>query len=477
MHRGDRANSVPTIRGSECFDAMTVELQFLGAAQQVTGSLYLLRAGESNILLECGLVQGSRTDEAKNAEPFPFDVGEIDAVVLSHAHIDHSGRIPLLAKRGYTGPIYAHKATAALCRIMLPDSGYLNEKDAEWENKRRRGTNDPPAEALYTRAEAEASLTQFRGADFGEIVEVAPGVRVTFHDAGHILGSAIVELRAGGRTLIFSGDLGYRDAPVMDPPARLKSADAVLMESTYGDRLHRPFDETIEELGDVFEHARAARGNVLIPAFTVGRTQDLLFLLTEHYEKWNIGDWHIFLDSPMGIEATDVYSRYRDLYGVRLFDDSGEPKLPHLHETAGTEESIAINRIRSGAIIIAGSGMCSGGRILHHLKNNVARPECHIVIIGFQAYGTLGRRLVDGAEDIRLWGDNYAVRAQLHTVGGLSAHADQDDLVNWYSAFDSRPPLYLVHGEPDAQMPLKNRIAAELGAPVTIAERGQTVLL
>jgi len=455
---------------------MTPELQFLGATRQVTGSLYLFRSGDSRILLECGLVQGGRSDEARNAEPFPFDTGDIDAVVLSHAHIDHSGRVPLLVKRGYEGPVYTHKATRALCSIMLPDAGYLNEKDAEWENAQRQRSGKPPAVPLYTRAEAEASLPQFEGADYGNPVTVAPGIEVTFHDAGHILGSAIVEVISGGRTLVFSGDLGYRDAPVMNPPVRLERADAVIMESTYGDRQHRPFADTMDELAEVFDVARAAQGNILIPAFTVGRTQDLLYLLAENYDRWNIGDWRIFLDSPMGIEATGVYSRYRELYGVDLFDGkTGRPKLPNLYETRGTEDSMAINRIRSGAIVIAGSGMCSGGRILHHLKNNVWRPECHIVIVGFQAFGTLGRRLVDGAGEIRLWGDTYAVRARVHTVGGLSAHGDQADLIDWYSGFRGHPPLYLVHGEEKAQRPLMEKIAAELHAPVSIAEYGQTI--
>lgn len=457
---------------------MSFELQFLGATGRVTGSQYLLRTPTSQLLLECGLIQGSRADEEHNAAPFPYDVEDIDAVVLSHAHIDHSGRVPLLVKRGYGGPVYAQRATRALCGIMLPDSGYLNEKDAEWENSRRRKSNEPRAVPLYTREDAEACIGQFQALDYEQPLEVAPELTLRYFDAGHILGSAIVELTWRDRVLVFSGDLGYRDAPVMNRPARLGRADAVLMESTYGDRLHRPFDETMIELDEVFESARAAQGNILIPAFTVGRTQDLLYLLAENYERWNLDDWHIFLDSPMGIEATAVYSRYRELYGVRLFGpESSLPDLPNFHATRTTRESMGINQIRSGAIVIAGSGMCSGGRILHHLKNNVWRPECHVVIVGFQAYGTLGRRLVDGADEIRLWGDSYAVRARIHTVGGLSAHADQADLIDWYSAFEHRPPLYLVHGEERSQRPLCRKIESDLHAPVSIAEYGQTVTI
>ena len=459
---------------------MNFQLQFFGATEQVTGSLYVIRAGEHTVLLECGLIQGGRTEEKRNRDPFPVAVKEIDAVVLSHTHIDHSGRVPLLVRLGYEGPIYTQNATNALCKVMLPDSGYLNEKDAQWENKKRARKGEVEIEPLYTRAEAEACLAQFQGARYEEDVEIVPGLILRFHDAGHILGSAIVELEyregSDSRTLVFSGDLGYRDAPVMETPKRLRHADAVMMESTYGDRLHRPFAETIEELTEVFDVARAAQGNVLIPAFTVGRTQDLLYLMAEHYEEWGLRHWHIFLDSPMAIEATNAYSRYRNLYGVNLFGpNTNLPDLNNFHETRSTEESMAINQIHSGAIIIAGSGMCSGGRIHHHLKNNIWRPELHLVIVGYQAHGTLGRRLVDGVDEIRLWGENYAVKATVHTIGGLSAHADQADLLDWYGAFENTPPLYLVHGEERTQQALKKKVKARFNAPVSIATYNQTI--
>lgn len=459
---------------------MSVELQFFGAAREVTGSLYLIRTGPHTVLLECGLVQGGAEAEQRNRDPFPVAVDDIDAVILSHAHIDHSGRVPLLVRRGYRGPVYAHEATKALCEIMLPDSGYLSEKDAEWENRKRRGTGKSLVQPLYTREDGENCIAQFKGVPYGKSIDVVKGMAVRFHDAGHILGAAIVELEFTDESdvsrLIFSGDIGYRDAPVMNQPATFEHADAVLMESTYGDRLHKPIDDTLQELTEVFETARAAQGNILIPAFTVGRTQDLLYLMAKNYERWNLEKWKIFLDSPMGINATDAYAHFRKLYRAKLFrPGSDQPLLPNFIETLTPEESMAINQISSGAIVIAGSGMCSGGRILHHLKNNIWRPECHLVIVGFQAFGTLGRRIVDGAETIRLWNENYRVRMQVHTIGGLSAHADQADLVAWYRSFRNKPPLYLVHGERKAQEKLAAKIRNELHAPVAIAERAERV--
>ncbi len=461
---------------------MAFDLQFFGAAERVTGSLYLLQAGPSRIVLECGLVQGASDEEERNREPFPFDPHDIDAVVISHSHIDHSGRVPLLVKQGYGGAIYTHAASKALCDIMLPDAGYLNEKEAEWENRKRARQGKGRIQPLYTREDAEASIGQIRGLEYATPTEIVPGVTLTLFDAGHILGSSIVQLeyrgQDGTRTLVFSGDLGYRDAPLMDPTTRLTHADAVLMESTYGDRDHRPIAETIAELTDVFESARAAQGNVLIPAFTVGRTQDLLYLMAEHYEAWNLGKWKVFLDSPMGISATKVYSRFRNLFAATLFQPKTDyPDLPNLYATRSAEESMTINEIEAGAIIIAGSGMCTGGRILHHLKHNIWRPQCHLVIVGYQAIGTLGRRLVDGADEIRLWGDTYRVRAQRHTIGGLSAHGDQTDLVDWYSSFANRPPVYLVHGEERGQRPLLEKLKKDLGAPAAIAKYRQKITI
>lgn len=438
-----------------------MELTFFGAARRVTGSCHMIDCGGKRVLLDCGQFQGHRKDMEMNHEPLPTE--SVDAVVLSHAHVDHSGRLPLICRNGYSGPIYAHPATRALCNVLLRDSGYLHEKDAQWENRKRERKGLPPIEPLYTQADGAATIAQFVDIDYGEIREILPGIRVRLRNAGHILGSAFVEvwLEEGDRSckLVFSGDLGYRDAPMMPPTETADEADLVLMESTYGDRLHRSSEETIDELAEVFDRARAESGNIIIPSFAVGRTQDLLHLLNEHFDEWRIGHYRVFLDSPLAIAATEAYERFRNLFTSPYFADPGDSPLDErLTICHSSADSMALNDIRSGAIIIAGSGMCTGGRVLHHLKHNVWRRNCHVVIVGFQAYGTLGRRLVDGAEKIRLWGEEIRVNAQIHTVGGLSAHADQADLIDWYDAIDNRPPVCLVHGEPRAQRVLAKEL-------------------
>jgi metallo-beta-lactamase family protein len=457
-----------------------MDIQFLGATGTVTGSCYLIRVGAHKVLLECGLFQGRKKDIGRNRDPIGIATDEIDCVVLSHAHIDHSGRLPLLLREGYTGPIYTHKATRALCDIMLRDSAYLHEKDAEWENRKRDRKGLPRIEPLYTQADAEQVMEQFSTLGYQERREILPGVTLQFTDAGHILGASIVELwleeQGVKRKLVFSGDLGHRGAPVMPDPGKIAAADLLLMESTYGDRLHRGHAETLEELKAVFESARAGGGNIVIPAFAVGRTQDLLHLMAQHFDAWGLDRWQIFLDSPMAIQATEVYRRYQHLYDAKLFRaDKRRPTLQNLRMSRSSEESMALNKMRSGAIIIAGSGMCTGGRVMHHLKHNVWRSECHIVIVGFQAYRTVGRQLVDGADYIKLWGEKIRVNAAIHTVGGLSAHADQAGLLDWYGGFERPPPVCLIHGEPEAQAALAERLRSTYSAEVTIPNLGDRV--
>jgi metallo-beta-lactamase family protein len=456
-----------------------MDLRFLGAARTVTGSCYLIKVGDRTLLLDCGQIQGSRLDEELNRLPLPVE--HVDAVVLSHAHIDHSGRLPLLCKQGFDGPIYTHRATSDLCAIMLRDAAHLHEKDAEWQNKKRRRKGLAPVAPLYTRDDASAALRRFVGLEYDVPHEILPGVEVTLRNAGHILGAAIVELvlRESGRVvrLVFSGDLGYDAAPLMQPPTPIESADLVLMESTYGNRNHRAFGATLEELKSIIRGAADGGGNILIPAFAVGRTQDLLFLLAKHSDDFGLERWQVYLDSPMAIETTELYWRHADLQKVRLFGSRDRPSLPNVIASESSEDSQRINAIESGAIVIAGSGMCSGGRILHHLKHNLWRPECHVIMIGFQAQGTLGRRLVDGAERVRLWQETIKVEARIHTVGGLSAHADQAGLLKWYGAFKNRPPVYLVHGEPGAQQTLAAALRGAYRVEARIPARGDVIAL
>ena len=462
-----------------------MHIEFLGATREVTGSCYLLQIGKNRVLVECGMIQGSRQHERHNRDPFPFDPGSIDAVVLTHAHIDHSGRLPLLIKRGYRGLVFTHMATADLCAIMLEDAGYLNEKEAQWENRKRQRKGLKPIEPLYTRRDARQAHRQFRGIEYGSAKEILPGVKLTLRDAGHILGSAIAELElvegTRQRKVVFSGDLGHRGAPILRDPEAVKQADLVVLESTYGDRLHRDWDATWKEIGEVISSARSGKGNILIPAFAVGRTQELLYVFKQNFDKWGIGDWQVFLDSPMAIEATEVYSNHAKVYDKRAKQvnrTSGDALgLPNLHLSEQTEDSLKINQIDSGAIIIAGSGMCTGGRIKHHLKHNIWREHAHVMIVGFQARGTLGRSLVDGARHIRLWGETVQVNAKVHTIGGLSAHADQRGLLDWYGHFENRPRVALVHGEPEAMGVLSRQLNSEYRAEVMQAEFGQKLAL
>ena len=460
---------------------MAIDIQIFGAADEVTGSCHLVTAGKHRILLDCGLIQGRRKDEERNKEAFPFNPKSIDAVVLSHAHIDHSGRLPLLVKAGFSGPIYTHRASRDLCRIMLKDSAFLQEKDVEWENRKRLRKGLKPVQALYTVDDASAAMSQFNGLVYGKKVKVSPNVTLRLNDAGHILGSSIVELwlEDSGQTrkLVFSGDLGRPGMPILQDPAIIKQADLVIMESTYGDRLHRSREQTLAEIEGVVQNTKDSRGNILIPAFAVGRTQEILYMLARYYREWNLDRWQVFLDSPLAIEATRVFTRHSDLFDQDMKtlwqQNQAQSILPNLHISRTSNQSMALNRIQSGAIIIAGSGMCSGGRIKHHLKHNIWRRECHVIISGFQAQGTLGRTLVDGAKYIRLWGETVRVAASVHTVGGLSAHADQHGLVSWYANFEKRPPVLLVHGENIALQSLSHALQDQLNAPVTIAQYGQ----
>ncbi len=464
---------------------MTIEVEFLGATGEVTGSCHLVTVGNYKILLDCGLVQGRAKDEERNRQVFPFDPASIDAVVLSHAHIDHSGRLPMLVKAGFRGTIFTHRASRDLCRIMLKDSAFLYQKDVEWENRKRARKGLKLVEAMYTIDDAAVAMKRFKGLVYQQKKRILPNVTLQLNDAGHILGSSIVELwmedEGQQRKLVFSGDLGRSGMPILQDPVIIDEADLVIMESTYGDRLHRSWDETTKEISEVLSVAMSGNGNILMPAFSVGRTQEILYLFAKYYKQWQLDRWQIFLDSPLAIEATRIFMNNDDLFNDdmrALFrKNKRQSILPNLHISRTTNQSMALNRVHAGAIIIAGSGMCSGGRIKQHLKHNVWRSDCHVIISGFQARGTLGRKLVDGAKRITLWGEAVQVAASIHTIGGLSAHADQTALKNWYKNFNNHPRVVLVHGEPQAQESLREVLQTELNADVIIAKRGQKVNL
>ncbi len=459
-----------------------MKLTSYGAAEEVTGSCHLLEVGNRRVLLDCGMIQGRRKDEARNRDRFPFDPATLDAVILSHAHIDHSGRLPILVRYGFSGPIYTHAASADLCKTLLKDSAYLNERDTQYQNKRRARKGQSMLQPLYTQDDVEETIKLFKKVDFNSRTKVCDELEMTLHHAGHILGSAMVELdlneKGQQRTVVFSGDLGHRGAPILKDFTVLNKADFVLMESTYGNRLHRPWEDTLEEVKGIVEEVRNSKGNVLIPAFAVGRSQMILYTFARNFHEWGLDRWKIFLDSPMAIEATKTYMKHVQLYddeAAEFWRENGTSlAMPNLTFSRSAEESQKINKMKSGAIVIAGSGMCTGGRIKHHLKHNLWRKESHVVIAGYQSHGSLGRRLVEGDETVKLWGEKIKVEATIHTVGGLSAHADQQGLMDWYAAFEGRPPVLLVHGEPKSMDVLADRIRDELGGRALKAKAGKS---
>lgn len=455
-----------------------MQLEFFGAAGEVTGSCHILRVAGRQLLLDCGMVQGGFDAPERNRKPFPFAAGDIDAVVLSHAHIDHCGRLPLLVKRGFRGPIYTNAACADLLPILLRDSAYLALRDAERAN-RDLPPRAPRATPLFDAADVDAVMRRVETIPYDERRELLPGIAVRVRDAGHILGSSSVEcwLSENGvtRKLVFSGDLGQYDTPILQDPWKFASADLVLMESTYGDRRHRERDDTERELGDILAQAARDGGNIIVPAFAIGRSQELLYLLAKNYAKWRLARWKVFLDSPMAVAASRVYWRHSDRYDHEATHlratFRGMPPLANLVLSETSDDSRAINDIRGGAIIIAGSGMANGGRILHHLKYNLPGQKNHVLIVGFQAPGTLGRQLVDRRPEVRIHGREVTVAAQIHTLGGLSAHGDQADLLRWYDSFAGRPPVYLVHGEPAPAEALARELRKR-GATATVTRPG-----
>ncbi len=463
-----------------------MRLTFLGASGMVTGSSYLLETGGKKLLVDCGMFQGSKATEALNRRAFRFEPGGLDAVLLTHAHIDHSGLLPKLCKEGYKGKIYATKATTALCRIMLPDSAHIQEFEAEIAARKGKRAGKPPLAPLYTVNDAFDCLKYFSPVSYGEKLEICPGVEARFNDAGHILGSSIIELSLteDGKTvrMAFSGDLGQPDQPLIKDPTAIDAADYIVMESTYGNRRHEDYDRG-EALAAIINQTVKRGGNIVIPAFAVGRTQTIVYYLHKLLRENKIPDIPVFIDSPLAISATDIFGHHIEDFDVEAYDmlynqNDNPLRLPHLIFTRTAEESKAINFLKEPAIIISASGMADAGRILHHLKHNLWRPESSVVLVGYQAEGSLGRRLLDGVKRVKIIGEEVSVRAKIHNLDGFSAHADQEDLLNWLTKLKEPPAnIFIVHAEPEQSAAFAAVLKERLGFPSYVPRFGDVAVI
>ena len=462
-----------------------MKIMFCGASMDVTGSCHLITTDSHKILLDCGQFQGGKEMEKLNYEPFPFDAEEIECVLLSHAHIDHCGRIPLLVKRGFKGQIYCTDATADLLAVMLKDSAHIHEKDAEWQSRKNARTGKPPVEPLYTMRDAENALKLVKPVLYDQLVEINEQMRIVFNDAGHILGSAITELWVDeGETtskIVFSGDLGVEDRPILRNPKKIKKADYVICESTYGNRLHPANSTSIDELIDITLKTVKRGGSVVIPSFAVGRTQELIYQFNMFYEQHaeyqkDLENINVYIDSPMATTATEVFKKNAQVFDeeTKAFILSGDNPLDfkNLKFTRNTADSQMLNADTSAKIIISASGMCEAGRIRHHLKHTLWDARNSIVFVGYQAEGTLGRSLVQGASEVKLFGEPISVNAEIYNLEGFSGHADQHGLIDWLSGFQTAPKqIFLVHGEYQSKHDFADKIRAELGFSPVVIER------
>ena len=445
-----------------------MRLSFHGADRDVTGSCHLVECAGRRILIDCGMHQGGRELADENAGEFGFDASGIDIVLLTHAHLDHCGRLPLLTKRGFGGEIIATAATQELARLVMLDAAHLQQEETVASAHRpRQGADGKPAEPLYTVADTLKSLESFkRSAGYGTPIDLAPGIRATFVDAGHILGSAsiLLELTESGRTLrvLFSGDLGNAGDPLLLTPPPPPRADVVVIETTYGDRLHEPMDASIHELYGAISDTLAHGGNVIIPTFALERAQELLWVLNRGIQQNQLTpSMQVYLDSPMAISATEIFAGHPESLQpevARLFQQGHDPlALPGLHFSRDRADSVALNNIHAGAIIMAGSGMATGGRVRHHLRHNISRPECCVIFVGFASKGTLARQIIDGRNPVHILGDDVPVRAKLHTIGGFSAHADQAGLLKWHG-YTGAARTFLTHGEEATMQAFASRL-------------------
>ena len=463
-----------------------MKLTFLGAAKTVTGSSYLLEVDSQKILIDCGMFQGAKTITAHNTREFLYDPTDIDCVLLTHAHIDHSGLLPKLCKSGFKGKIYATPVTNELCGIMLPDSAHIQEFDAEIANRKGARAGRKPVEPLYTIADAYACLTHFLPVEYDGLLTLSPSVKACFRDAGHILGSAMLEVWVTENEkitkLVFSGDLGQPNQPIIKDPTFIDEADYIIVESTYGNRLHETYDKE-EKLASIINASVARGGNIIIPSFAVGRTQTMLYYLHNLLKSGKIPNMPVIIDSPLAISATDIFLNNTQDYDNEaidmLYKDHDNPLLmPQLRFTKTAEESRTLNDLEEPAIIISASGMADAGRILHHLKHNLWKSEASILFIGYQAQGSLGRRLIEGAKKVKVLGEEISVKATVYSLDGFSAHADQAQLLDWLSHFKSKVAnIFLVHGEPEASDTFSKLLTEKLAVSSYIPSHGDIATL
>lgn len=470
-----------------------MKITFLGATKMVTGSNFLVEAAGKKFLVDCGMYQGKAELEIENHKPFEYNPAEIDFMLLTHAHIDHSGRIPKLYNEGFTGPIYAHKATCDLCGIMLPDSGHIQEMESQWKNKKRLRKGEAEIPPLYTAEDAIRCLEIFVPVKYDEIIQIDENINVRFNDAGHMLGSSIIEIWAnedGKETkAVFTGDLGNNDLPLLASPTMIDNCDYLVMESTYGSRVHNRNDQKAEIFLDIVSETLDNGGTVVIPSFAVGRTQEILYELNKIKETRDDDEFRrkyktlmkapVYVDSPLAISATEVFRQNTDLFDDEIKEEMerGDNPLefPGLKFTPTADESKALNESKEPAIIISASGMCEVGRIKHHLKHNIWNPNSTVLFVGYQANGTLGHSIVNGAQKVTIFGEEFAVNARVEYIEGYSGHADQEWLMNFIYSFITKPKhIFLVHGEEDSQEVLRDKILEQTGIGVSIPEYGET---